>query len=122
MRGRPVKVRRISNCTVGMVLGLIVMLLIVSSCAKPEKRILGKWVSSVSSLVALTFNEDGTFEYSEANGKYSGTYRIEGTQLQLGMPGMDPGVMEFELSADGLTLKGSGEWGTYLNGLWVRPK
>jgi hypothetical protein len=105
-----------------MVLGLIVISLVVSSCAKPEKKILGKWVSSVSTLVGLTFNGDGTFEYSDVTGTDGGTYRIEGTQLHLDIPGLDPGVMEFELSADGLALKGSGVWGTYLNGLWVRPK
>ena len=107
---------------VGMVLGLIVMLLIVSSCANPEKRILGKWISSVSSLNVLTFREDGTFEYSIPGEKLSGTYRVEGTQLRLLLSENDQGVMEFELSAGRLTLKGSGDWDTYFGGVWVKPQ
>jgi hypothetical protein len=107
-----------------MVLGLMVILLVVSSCAKPEKKILGKWVSSVSSLNVLTFREDGTFEYSIPGEKVSGTYRVEGTQLELNYPGMvpNPGVMEFELSDGRLILKGSGDWGTYFGGVWVKPQ
>jgi len=124
MRGRSSNVRRISDRAAAMVLGLLVVLLVASCRAKPEKQILGQWVSSVSSLNVLTFGEDGTFEYSIPAEKVSGTYRIEGTQLELNYPGMvpNPGVMEFELSADGLALKGSGVWGTYFGGLWVRPK
>jgi hypothetical protein len=108
---------------VGMVLGLVVMLLIVSSCANPEKRILGKWISSVSSLNVLTFREDGTFEYSIPGEKLGGTYRVEGTQLQLRLPAEDlEGVMEFEVSDGRLTLKGSGVFGIYFGGVWVRPQ
>jgi len=96
---------------------------IVSSCAKPEKALLGKWESSVASSVSLTFNADGTCEYAQMAGSVTGDYRVEGTQVTLSFPEDKPEALEFKVSGNGMTLRGDGPVAKgYLNGNWVRAK